>query len=128
MSSIGSAHADALLSLSLSSDVFVALLTHDVPASVPGDALPEPGYAGYSRLLVHPASWAAPSGGRVANAVDLVFPACTAGDALIVGFALVDAVSAGTVLWVGRRAQAVVVDPVDNVPTFSAGALQLALL
>lgn len=107
---------------------YVALLT-TMPTDDVGTGIVETTYTGYARQQVTSANWASATAAQpsvVSNTPAVTFGVCTAGSGTIVGFALYDAVSAGTYLGSGTLTSNLAVS--TNVqPAFASGQLQFRL-
>ena len=105
---------------------YLALTVAAVADSDDGTTIIEPSYTGYARLAVAASDWNAAAGGSKSNLTELVFPDCTAGSSTIVGWALLDADTAGNVIISGSCASTLI-STTQTPPTVAPGALSLAL-
>lgn len=100
--------------------VYVALFTI---APTAGGGGTEVAGGAYAR---QPATFAAPSGGQVANGADIVFPVATAAWGTIVAVAIFDAAAAGTMLYFGPLSANTAIG-INDQPKFIAGQLAVSL-
>jgi hypothetical protein len=104
-------------------NIFVALLTAAPADSATGSSgLTEATYTGYARKSTAAADWNAAAAGATTNANVITFAACTGGSSTVTHFALLDASSAGNVLFTGALSASLAVSN-GITPSFAAGAL-----
>lgn len=117
--------------------VFVALYTANPTDATAGTEVTGGAYARVS-ITSSLANWAgtqaaastvASSGatGTTSNNASITFPAPTANWGVITGFALMDALTAGNMLFFGALTTSKTVNNGDAAPTFSAAALSLQI-
>lgn len=104
------------------SNIYVALCTSAPTDTSTGSTLTEANYTGYARKQTSPSDWASASAGAIENANAITFAACTAGSSSATHFALVDASSAGNVLYWGALGATLAISA-GIVPEFAAGDL-----
>lgn len=81
---------------------------------------------GYSRQQILPAGWASASNGSITTASDITFTTATASWGTVVAAALVDASTAGNIIWYGTLTSNKTVDSGDTFK-ITAGNLTLSL-
>jgi len=103
--------------------IYVALYTTAPTDSTAGT---EVSGGAYARVATTGATWSAASAGANANAADIVFPEATASWGVVTAVALLDASTAGNIVWYGTLTASKTVDSGDTV-RFVAGDLTLSL-
>lgn len=112
-------------SFTMPASVYLALCTTAPTDASTGSTIVEASYTGYARKQVLAAALNAASGGVTTNGSDIVFADCTGGSSAIIGFALVDASSAGNVLYWGTMTSKTI-DTSNTPPTVKAGSLSIS--
>lgn len=112
-------------SFTMPASVYLALCTTAPTDSSTGSTIVEASYTGYARKQVLASALNAASGGVTTNGSDIVFADCTGGSSAIIGFALVDASSAGNVLYWGTMTSKTI-DTSNTPPTVKAGSLSIS--
>lgn len=103
--------------------VYVALYTTAPTDSTSGT---EVSGGSYARVATTGATWNAAASGANSNASAIVFPTASASWGTVTAVALVDASSAGNIVWYGTLTSNKTVDSGDTFQ-FAAGALTLSL-
>ncbi len=82
------------------------------------------GYPGYARTTIAAADLSAAASGSKTNSAAITFPACSAGTATVIGFAICDSATtgAGNVLYWGT-CTSTVISTTQTPPTVAIGAL-----
>lgn len=121
-------HVVGKTSFTMPSSVYVALVTVAVTDADTGSTITEANYTGYARKLTAGSDWNAATGTTAVStsANSLAFAACTAGSSTVIGWALVDASSAGNILAYGT-CTSVVISATQTPATIAAGALSVGL-
>lgn len=103
---IGQAYANELLDHSFKkaestqpTNVYIALLTAACDATDTGSTITEADYTGYARVEIEAADMDAASGGSINSAATIAFGKCTAGSDHIVGIAILNASTGGTLMF-----------------------------
>jgi hypothetical protein len=104
-------------------EMFIALVTTAVVGADTGATIKEATYAGYKRVGIKKADWAAVAENAKANSTTKVFAECTGGESAVIGWALCteEATASGLVICSGRVQPTVITSGVT--PEFLAGAL-----
>lgn len=112
-----------------SASLYLALTTVLPSASDTGSTITEPSSGGYARQEIDPSTgnWLAPAAGCVANGVVVTWPVPSGSWGTIVGFAVVDASSAGNVYFFGPVQPAIVVPSGSVAWTFAVSQVQICL-
>ncbi|MBK8128057.1 MAG: hypothetical protein IPK53_03645 [bacterium] len=110
----------------LPSSWYVALTTVAVTSTDTGSTITEPSGNAYARTTVGASPWAAVSGGASQNNNLIQFPTPTGTWGTVVGMAVVDAASAGNVLFFDNDMTDQAVGTSDDV-SFAIGALDVSL-
>jgi hypothetical protein len=100
------------------STVYVALFTAAPSDSAAGTEVTGSSYA---RVAVAAAAWTR-TGSQIANNAEIAFPAVTSAAYTVVGWALMDALTVGNMLYWGDISPSVTMN-VSDVPRFATGAL-----
>lgn len=104
------------------SAVYLALCTVVPTDASTGSTITEASYTGYARKQINASDLSAASGGSKTNSSALEFAACTAGSSTVIGFAIVDASSAGNILYWGTVTSKVI-DTSNTPATVAASGL-----
>jgi hypothetical protein len=104
--------------------VYVALLTATPDDADTGSTITEANYTGYARVSTSASDWATAAAGAIDNANAITFGACTGGSSDCTHFAMVDAASAGNVLFWGALDSTFSVSS-GVTPSFSVGDLEI---
>ena len=102
--------------------IYLALCTVVPTDASTGSTITEANYTGYARKQITAADLAAASGGSKTNSAAIEFAACTAGSSTIIGFAIVDALTLGNILYWGTVTSKVI-DTSNTPATVNAGDL-----
>jgi len=102
--------------------IYLALCTVVPTDASTGSTITEATYTGYARKQITAADLAAASGGSKTNSAAIEFAACTAGSSTIIGFAIVDALTLGNILYWGTVTSKVI-DTSNTPATVNAGDL-----
>lgn len=105
--------------------VYMALCTAVPTDASTGTTITEATYTGYARKQVAATDLNAASAGTTTNANAITFAACTAGSSTIIGFALVDALTVGNVLYWGTTTSKVI-DTTSTPPTVAVSGLSVS--
>lgn len=81
--------------------LYMALTTVAVTETDTGSTITEANYTGYGRASVVVGAWRAAASGEKKNLNPISFAACTGGSSTVIGFAIVDASSAGNIIMFG---------------------------
>ncbi len=103
--------------------MYIALATASIGDADTGSTITEANYTGYSRVLANPADFNAAAGGVIDNLAEILFGKCTAGASTVTHACLVDAVSAGNILWHGAITGGSLAVSVNITPRLIIGAL-----
>ena len=105
-------------------NVYLALTTATPTDASTGATLTEANYTTYARVEMLATEFSAASSGSKTNTAAFTFPACTAGDDTIIGFAILDSatIGAGNILYWGTVTSKVI-DTSNTPPTVAIGAL-----
>lgn len=105
--------------------LYLALVTVAVGESDTGSSITEAGYTSYARKSFTSSDWNAASAGAKTNLNALAFAQATGGSATVIGFAIVTASSAGTILMFGTLTSASISTGIT--PQFDVASLTLNL-
>lgn len=122
-------HIVGKTSFTMPASVYLALVTVAITDADTGSTITEASYTGYARKALTPSSdFNAASGTTAAstNAAQIQFATCTGGSSTVIGWALVDASSAGNVLAYGT-CTSVTITSTQQPATIAAGALSVGL-
>ena len=125
-------HINGKTSFTMPGTVAMALCTAAPASTATGATISEAtGYTGYGRQTVAGTAWTAATAATPsvsANNATITFGACTAGTAMLLGFAVCDSATtgAGAMLWFGPLASTVI-STTQTPPTVAAAALSLSL-
>lgn len=105
-------------------NIYLALCTVIPTDASTGATITEANYTTYARVEILATEMSAAAAGSKTNTSAFTFPACTAGDDTIVGFAVLDSVTigAGNVLTWGTTTSKVI-DTSNTPPTIAIGGL-----
>lgn len=103
-------------------NIYMALCTAIPTDASTGSSITEANYTGYARKEILATDLSAASGGSKTNSAAITFAACTAGSSTITGFAIVDASSAGNIIYWGTTTSKVI-DTSNTPPTIAIGGL-----
>ena len=104
-------------------NIYIALCTVAVTDSMTGSTITEATYTGYSRKQTAPADWTI-STSTMSNNAAITFDECTAGSSTVTYVALVDAATAGNLLFYAELSSSLAVS--DGVqPYFAANDIDV---
>ena len=109
-------------------NVYIALCTAVPTDASTGATITEANYTTYARVEILATDMSAASAGSKTTTAALTFPACTAGDDTIIGFAILDSltIGAGNMLMWGTVTSKVI-DTSNTPPTIAIGGLVVTL-
>lgn len=116
-------HVVGKASFTMPATPFLALVTVAVTDSDTGSTITEANYTGYTRLSCPGTNWGNASGGTITNSAAITFAGCTGGSSACVGWALLDASTAGNILLYGDFGSTLTVDTSHTPLSFAIGAL-----
>lgn len=121
-------HANGKTSWTMPTHSYLALCTTVPTSTSTGSTIVEAGYTGYARAQVDgnwtAATAATPSVG--VNTSTITFAACTGSTSTIIGFALLDALTTGNMIWWGT-VTSTVISTTQTPATVAASALTTSL-
>ena len=104
--------------------VYLALTTVIPTDASVGSDITEANYTTYARVAIGAADMSAAAAGSKTNTAVFTFPACTAGDDTIIGFAILDSatIALGNIHYWGTTTSKVI-DVNNTPPTIASGGL-----
>ena len=103
-------------------NIYMALCTATPTDASTGTSITEANYTGYARKEILATDLSAAASGSKTNSAAITFAACTGGASTIIGFAIVDALTLGNILYWGTVTSKVI-DTSNTPPTIAIGAL-----
>lgn len=103
-------------------NIYLALCTVVPTDASTGTTITEANYTGYARIEILATDLSAAASGSKTNSGAITFAACTAGTSTVIGFAIVDALTLGNILYWGTVTSKVI-DTSNTPATVAASGL-----